>query len=328
MTRSARPILVTGAAGFIGSTLVDHLLGEGRDVVGLDSFEPFYSRTVKERNLAEALKSPRYQFVELDTRSGDALRGLLEDVRPDVVVDFAARAGVRDSLRDPWIYIDINVRGLQNLLGATAAVGAAFVYASSSSVYGSRTRIPFREDDMHGRPASPYGATKVAAEALINAHHENTELPVRIARLFTVYGPRQRPDLAVHKFAAHMLRGERLPLFARGSVVRDYTFVEDVVAGFQRLIETTEEHLIVNLGGHHPYTNLDLVRALERALGAQAEVEMLPPQVGDVPATYANVERARKVLGWSPRVGLDEGLRRFCDWFLAEESGHAIEAGA
>lgn len=311
-------VLVTGAAGFVGSTLVDLLLKGGRIVVGLDSFEPFYPRPVKERNLAQARTSPSFRFVELDTRDRESLRALVDDVRPATIVDFAARAGVRDSLSDPWLYIDINVRGLQNLLAAAAGVGSTFIFASSSSIYGASPRLPFREGEAEGRPLSPYGATKIAGEALIHAHHATTGLPVRIARLFTVYGPRQRPDLAVHKFAVRMLRGEPIPLYAEGRATRDYTFVGDTADAFVRLVDSGTDDLTVNLGSHRPYSNLELVHALERALDVTATVEVLPAQPGDAPATFADVSRARETLGWEPRTSFEDGLGAFRDWLLAE----------
>ncbi len=311
-------VLITGAAGFIGSTLVDLLLAQGRTVVGLDCFESFYPREIKERNLAQARTSPSFRFVELDTRDREGLRALVDEVRPAAIVDFAARAGVRDSLADPWLYIDINVRGLQNLLAAAAGAGSAFVFASSSSIYGASPRLPFREDEAEGRPLSPYGATKIAGEALVHAHHAATGLPIRIARLFTVYGPRQRPDLAVHKFAVRMLRGEPIPLYLEGKATRDYTFVGDTADAFVRLVDSGADDLTVNLGSHRPYSNLELVRALERALGVTASLELLPAQPGDAPATFADVSRARETLGWEPRTSFEDGLAAFRRWLLAE----------
>lgn len=224
MTPQARgPVFVTGAAGFIGSSLIDRLLADGRQVTGIDCFEPYYNRATKERNLKGAMRSARFRFSEVDTRDPEALMRALADARPEVVVDLAARAGVRPSLVDPQLYIDINVTGLQHTLEATASVGARFVFASSSSVYGADPRRPFVEDQMSCRPESPYGATKIAGEALVHAHHATTGLPVAIARLFSVYGPRQRPDLAIHAFARRMLRGEPIELFAGGLAERDYT---------------------------------------------------------------------------------------------------------
>ena len=316
MTRG--PVLVTGAAGFIGSTLVDRLLVEGGEVVGLDNFEPFYSRETKQRNLAAALASGRFRFADVDTRDRDALLQLLRQTRPSVIVDLAARAGVRDSLRDPWLYIDINVNGLQNLLTCAAEVGATVVFASSSSVYGNNTPAPFQEEAGNLRPVSPYGATKVAGEALVAAHRATTGLPVRVARLFTVYGPRQRPDLAVHKFAAALLAGTPIPLYANGSGTRDYTYVDDIVDGLVRLSVCDAPDLTVNLGSGSPYSTADLVRMLEATFDRKATVEALPKQPGDVDSTFADISRARTTIGWEPRMSLSDGLERFRGWYLDE----------
>jgi UDP-glucuronate 4-epimerase len=241
------------------------------------------------------------------------------------VVDLAARAGVRPSIANPDAYIDINVRGFQHTLTATEAVGARIVFASSSSVYGADPQRPFREEQMAGQPLSPYGATKVAAEALAHAHHTTTGLPVAIARLFTVYGPRQRPDLAINSFARRMLAGAPIELFDSGRGSRDYTYVDDVVDALARLIDAPAPYVLVNVGGHSPVTTTELVDRLENALGVRAVRVAAPAQPGDVPATYADITRARDILGWEPRVGLDEGLARFGAWIrpLLRHEGRA-----
>ena len=312
-----RRALVLGGAGFIGSTLVDRLLADGWTVAAIDAFEPFYPRERKEANLASALADPSFRFVEADTRDLEAARAVADAVQPEVIFDFAARAGVRDSLTDPWLYISINVTGLANSLRIAAELGAKYVFASSSSVYGDDDRQPFVEDQMRARPESPYGATKVAGEALVHAHHAVTGLPVAIARFFTVYGPRQRPDLAIHKFARAMLAGEPIELYDEGRPLRDYTYVDDIVDGFVRLGLAPDPYLLVNLGSHRPLTVLELVDALEAVLGVEAKRVLRPKQPGDVPATYADVTRAREALGWEPRMPLREGLERFRDWLLA-----------
>ena len=320
MTSAAaeRRVLITGGAGFIGSTLVDRLLDLRWNVTVVDNFDSFYPRAVKEANLAKAVEHPAFVLAELDTRSGSALFQLVDTVRPEVVIDLGARAGVRPSIADPQSYIDINIRGFQNTLAAAAAVGARVVFASSSSVYGADPRRPFREDRMDNRPLSPYGATKIAGEALAHAHYATTGLPVAIARLFTVYGPRQRPDLAIHSFARRMLANETITLFDGGQGSRDYTYVDDVVDAFVRLLDAPEPFVILNVGGHSPVSTTELVGRLENALGVKAKRLMAPAQPGDVPATYADISRAYELLGWAPKVGLDEGLARFSAWLGAQ----------
>jgi UDP-glucuronate 4-epimerase len=311
---ATRRIVVTGGAGFIGSTLTDRLLSEGWEVTVVDGFDPFYPRAVKDANIDRARSNPAFHLAEVDTRDRGALLTTVEQARPEVIVDLAARAGVRPSIADPAAYVDLNVRGFQHTLSACQAVGARLVFASSSSVYGADPRRPFREEQMAGQPLSPYGATKVAGEALAHAHHAITGLPVAIARLFTVYGPRQRPDLAIHSFARRMLQGQPITLYDGGRGSRDYTYVDDVVDAFVRLIDTPAPYALVNVGGHNPVTTGELVDHMERALGVQAIRVAGPAQPGDVPATYADISRARELLGWEPRVGLDEGLARFGAW--------------
>lgn len=311
-------VLVTGCAGFIGSTLVDTLLASGREVAGIDSFEPFYPRAAKERNLEAARASARFQFRETDTRDRARLSDFVSRVRPSTIVDLAARAGVRDSLDNPWLYIDVNVTGLQNVLTAAAEVGSTLIFASSSSVYAGSPKLPYRESETMLRPTSPYGATKIAGEALVTAHRSLTGLPTRVARLFTVYGPRQRPDLAVRKFATALLSGTPIPLYDNGRPTRDYTFVGDVVDGLVRLIDAEHEELTVNLGGGQPYSTRELVTRLETVFGVPAIINPLPKQPGDAADTAADVSLARSTLSWEPRTSLDRGLEQFRDWMLRE----------
>ena len=311
---ASRRALVTGGAGFIGSTLVDRLLAEGWTVTAVDAFEPFYPRSVKEPNIAAASANPAFTLVEVDTRDRETLTAAVAAARPEVVIDLAAKAGVRPSIADPGLYIDINLHGLQNTLDAAAEAGARLVFASSSSVYGADARAPFSEDQMRNRPESPYAATKIGGEALTYAFHRLTGLPVVAARLFTVFGPRQRPDLAIHKFARQMLRGEAIELYDGGEGLRDYTFVDDLVDGLVRAIDAPHGHHIVNLGSHRPVRTSELVDRLEVALGVTARRVMAPHQAGDVPLTFANIDRARELLGWEPLTDLDVGLRRFAEW--------------
>lgn len=313
--------LVTGGAGFIGSTLVDRLLGDGWSVSAFDSLDgSLYPRDRKLRHLRSALGASQFELIEGDTREAGAIRDAATRMRPAVIFDFAARAGVRPSMSDPLSYIDVNVRGLQNTLSAAAAVGARLVFASSSSIYGNDPRRPFREDQAQGRPTSPYGATKVAGEALVHAHHEATGLPIGIARLFTVYGPRQRPDLAINSFANRMLDGKPIDLFAEGLGLRDYTYVDDVVEALVRMAVSPDVSLTVNVGSHRPIETRAMVAELERALNVHAESRLMPAQPGDVEATFADISRARERLGWEPQVPFSAGIDRFSDWLLADRS--------
>jgi UDP-glucuronate 4-epimerase len=326
-----RRAVVTGGAGFIGSTLCDRLLADGWAVMAFDSFDPStYGREAKQRNLRRAQASSRFDLREGDTREPGALAAALSDHRPEVVFDLAARAGVRPSIADPAAYVSTNVVGFQNTLSASAAAGARVVFASSSSIYGDDDRRPFVEDQARGRPESPYGATKVAGEALAFAHHRATGLAVGVARLFTVYGPRQRPDLAIHGFARRILAREPVVLFDEGRGLRDYTYVDDVVDALVRLATVDSPFSVVNVGSDRPVLTSRVVDELEGALGTPALRQMAPPQPGDVPATHADVTRAAMLLGWSPKVEFSDGIRQFCDWLLRGEpdTPSGVEAAA
>jgi len=312
--------LVTGGAGFVGSTLVERLLAEGWRVVAFDSFDPYYDPGIKERNLRAATAHESFELVRGDTTNAGDIGAAVATARPEVVFDLAARAGVRPSILNPAAYMTTNVVGLQNTLVAAADVGAKVVFASSSSIYGADDRRPFSEDQARGRPESPYGASKIAGEAACYAHHASTSLPVAVARLFTVYGPRQRPDLAIHSFARQMLAGRTIDVFDHGRGMRDYTYVDDVVEAFVRLADAPDPFLLVNIGSEHPVMTADLITELERALGVEATRRLLPAQPGDVPATFADVSRARERLGWSPGMPFSEGIARFCAW-LRDEMG-------
>jgi len=320
-TPRARRALVTGGAGFVGSTLVERLLADGWEVAALDAFDAStYGRETKLRNLRGALESRAFVLHETDTRDAHAMLTAVREAEPAVVFDLAARAGVRPSIADPAGYVATNIVGFQNTLSAAASVGARVVFASSSSIYGSDDRRPFAEDQARGRPESPYGATKIAGEALAFAHHRATGLPMGVARLFTVYGPRQRPDLAIHAFARRILDREPVVLFDEGRGLRDYTFVTDVVDALLRLANAEDGHLVVNVGSDQPVTTTRVIDELERALGVEAERQPAPAQPGDVPATHADISRARDILGWAPGVPFSEGIDRFCAWLLAERA--------
>ena len=320
MSRAApQCVLVTGAAGFIGSSLVDRLLAEGRKVVGLDSFDPFYPEEAKLRNLGEALDHARFQLVRGDIRDSEVVARVFASGEIDGVVHLAALAGVRASLERPAAFADVNVHGTSVVLEAAARAGRPrFVFASSSSVYGERDAVPFRENDPALHPISPYAATKRAGELLAHAIHHSQGLGVTCARIFTAYGPRQRPDLAVRKFAERMLSGLPVPIYGDGESLRDFTFIDDLVEGLLRSLDRDLGFAILNFGAGRTVKVLEVVKQLEQALGVDAEIEWRPRETGDVTRTWADVSAARAALGWSPRVPFEEGVCRFVGWLREE----------
>jgi UDP-glucuronate 4-epimerase len=316
MSRPER-VLVTGAAGFIGSTLVERLLDEGRSVVGLDNFDPFYPAAEKRANLRRAERSERFRLVTGDVRDEAALAETLAD-GADAVVHLAALAGVRPSLERPAAYADVNVRGTAVVAEALVRTGVPqLVFASSSSVYGERSDGPFRETDPVERPISPYAATKRAAELLLHSFHHAHGIGVVCARIFTVFGPRQRPDLAIRKFAERMLRGEPIPVYGDGSALRDFTYVDDLVDGLVRALDAAPGWSILNLGAGRTVSLAEVIAALERTLRRKAVIDWLPRQIGDVSCTWSDSSAARAALGYVPRTSLDEGIGRFAEWLLA-----------
>jgi len=319
-----REALITGGAGFIGSHLADRLLADGWRVTVVDNFDPFYDPAVKRANVAPHLGNPHYRLVEADIRDAAALDTLLGAWPADpvgaVIVHLAAKAGVRPSIADPVAYGQVNVGGTQNLLELARARGVAqFVFGSSSSVYGVNPRVPWREDDAGLLPISPYAATKVAGELLGHVYSHLHGVRFVALRFFTVYGPRQRPDLAIHKFARLMRAGRPVPLFGDGSTSRDYTYVDDIVAGVRAAMDWRDgPYAVINLGNSHTVTLAELVAALESALGAKAQIERLPEQPGDVPRTWADVSQAAVLLNWLPTTPFTDGLCNFVEWLDAQ----------
>jgi UDP-glucuronate 4-epimerase len=314
MSRPER-ILVTGAAGFLGSTLVDRLLAEGREVVGLDSFDPFYPEEEKQRNLASALGASTFQLVRGDIRNADTVASLFSETRFNSVVHLAALAGVRPSIERPAACADVNVHGTSVVLEAAVNHGnPRVVFASSSSVYGEREDGPFRETDPVERPISPYAATKRAGELIAHAFHHAHGLSVTCARIFTAYGPRQRPDLAIRKFAERMLEGKSIPVYGDGHSLRDFTYVDDLVDGLVKAIDRDLGFAILNFGAGRKVTLLEVIELLEKTLKVPAEIEWLPTQTGDVRRTWSDTHAAREALGFEPQISLEEGIARFADW--------------
>jgi len=309
-------ILITGAAGFIGSHLAERLLTRGDQVVGLDNFDPFYPREAKERNLLGPKAHAGFTFVEADLRDARAMAELVERHRPQRIVHLAAKAGVRPSLENPAAYVESNVHGTLNLLLACRRFSPEhFVFASSSSVYGKDVQAACAEEAPTDSPASPYGATKKAGEVLCFTYHQLLKIPITCLRLFTVYGPRQRPDLAIHKFVRLIEAGKPVPFFGDGSSRRDYTFVEDTVSGITAALDRADGYQIYNLGRGNPVTLREMLEAVERALGKKAVLDCQPEQPGDVRTTWADISKAKTRLGYQPTVHFDEGVERFVKWW-------------
>ncbi len=313
-------VLVTGCAGFIGSHTTERLLRRGDEVIGVDNFDPlFYEREIKERNLAWARQQPHFTFVEADICDQEAMQNLFERFRPQKVVHLAALAGVVPSLERPVDYDRVNVLGTVILLELSRRYEVEmFVFASSSSVYGADTQAPFREDAPAVRPISPYGATKRMGELIAYTFHHLHGLPVTCLRFFTVYGPRQRPDLAIHKFARRILKGQPLPIYGDGTSQRDYTYIDDIVDGIEGALDKPMGYEIINLGCGEPIQLLRMVRVLEEALGKKAELQFLPMPKTEPPLTHADISKAQRLLNYRPKVRFEEGIARFVEWFLWE----------
>ncbi len=315
-------IVVTGAAGFIGSSLVDRLLAAGHSVVGLDNFNDFYDPAIKANNLHAALGHPGFRLVRGDLLDPAAMADAFADGPVDRVVHLAAWAGVRPSIQQPALYQKVNVEGTTNVLEACRAHGCdRLVFASSSSVYGDRQAVPFHEEDRVDHPISPYAATKKAGELLCYTWHHLFGLHVHAHRFFTVYGPRQRPEMAIHKFARLIAEGQPLTLFGDGSSSRDYTYIDDIVDGLMASVERVAGYRVYNLGESKTTTLSELVGLLGEAMGAAPQVTHLPMQPGDVTRTFADVSRARAELAYDPKVGMAEGIARFVAWFRATDGG-------
>ena len=314
-----KKVLVTGAAGFIGSHLAETLLNRGDCVVGLDEFNDYYDPALKRANIARASAHPNYRMVEADICDEPALRAVFDAERPDVVVHLAARAGVRPSLQDPNLYHRVNVIGGQHILDACRDYTPShLVFASSSSVYGGSTAVPFSETDPVMRPISPYAATKRMNELQGHVYSHIYGLNVTMLRFFTVYGPRQRPDMAIRMFTRNILEGRTVPMFGDGSTRRDYTFIEDIIDGVVRCVDRPFRYEIFNLGESHTTSLAELIELIAKHAGKPAVIDRKPLQPGDVEITYADVSHARELLGYAPRFSMDEGIARFVAWYRTE----------
>src|SRR5881296_1563487 len=312
-------ILVTGGAGFIGSHLVEKLLAAGHEVVILDDFNDFYDPRIKRANIAGFAKN--VSVCRVDLRDGSAVRNLFHREKVDAIAHLAARAGVRPSIQLPQLYYDTNVIGTLHLLEAARVIGAErFIFASSSSVYGASKTVPFSEDQHLTQTLSPYGATKVAGEFLCSTYSYLYNMRVVALRYFTVYGPRQRPDLAIHQFTRRIYAGQPIEQFGDGTTRRDYTFIDDVIQGTIAALQYQGPlYDVFNLGESETIQLKELISAIENVLGKRAKVNRLPEQPGDMPLTCADISKARKLLAYKPTTKLSEGLQKFIDWFLANQ---------
>ncbi|MBN1464595.1 GDP-mannose 4,6-dehydratase [candidate division KSB1 bacterium] len=320
---SALNILVTGGAGFIGSHLIERLVEEKHNIVCLDNFNDYYSPAIKRQNISAALRSANCRLAELDILDESGLQELFHQHPFDLVVHLAARAGVRPSIEHPLLYESVNVRGTMNVLEQCRIHNIKkFVFASSSSVYGANEKVPFEETDLVDHPISPYAATKKAGELICYTYHHLYDISVNCLRFFTVYGPRQRPDMAIHKFTRLIYSKKPIQVFGAGASRRDYTYISDIIQGITAAIHHCDGYNIYNLGESKTIELIALIRLIQDALGIEALLEFRPDQPGDVPVTFSNVEKARRELEYDPQIQIEDGIRYFVQWFLQNNQRH------
>lgn len=307
-------ILVTGGAGFIGSSLIDKLIKKDEKVICLDNFNDYYSPEIKKENISSYLDKKNFKLVVGDILDKELLKRVFKKEKVKIVVHLAARAGVRPSLLNPHLYEEVNIGGTLNLLELSRDI-ENFVFASSSSVYGVNSKIPFSEDDPIEKPVSPYAATKRAAELLCYTYHHLYNIPLVCLRFFTAYGPRQRPDMAIHKFTKLIDKGKEITMFGNGKSQRDYTYISDIIEGVISSLYKKFSFEIINLGNSRTVELRHLISLIEKGLRKKAKVKQLPDQLGDVPITYAKIDKAKKLLGYKPEIKIGEGIERFVFWY-------------
>ena len=312
--------LITGAAGFIGSSLAERLLKEENKVIGIDNFCDFYNPSIKENNVKELSKNDNFKLYRIDIRDGQAIKEIFDENKIDVVIHLAAMAGVRPSIENPVLYQEVNCVGTQNILEEMKKHNITnLVMASSSSVYGNCKTVPFKEDMIVDFAISPYAATKKANEVMTHVYHKLFNFNVIMLRFFTVYGPKQRPDLAINKFTRLMLKDKEIPMFGDGSTSRDYTYIDDIVDGVIKSISYVEDNLnvyeILNLGNSSPVTLKEMIQTIEGALGKEPKINQLPMQPGDVERTFADVSKAKELIGYEPKTSFKEGIENFVKWY-------------
>jgi len=317
-------VLITGGAGFVGSNLTEHLLAEGGwNVSIIDDLNDFYAPEIKRANMAEVRNTGDFQFFEADIRNAESLRPVFDENEFDVIVHLAARAGVRPSLKEPKLYAETNINGTLNLLELARDYEIKqFVFGSSSSVYGENEKLPFAEQDPIFKPISPYAATKAAGELICHTYSHLFDIRTVCLRFFTVYGPRQRPDLAIHKFSKRIWEGDPISVFGDGSTRRDYTYIDDIISGVRAAMGYEGSmHEVFNLGESETTELSRLIDLLEECLGKKAIVDRQPMQPGDVPITYADISKARKLLGYDPQTRIEDGIPKFVEWFKSVNQG-------
>ncbi len=314
-------ILITGGAGFIGSHVVDRLMSEGDwRITVVDDFNDFYDSSIKRANIEQHISNANFKLVEADIRDFYSLKEVFNEGKFDCVVHLAARAGVRPSLAEPRLYVETNINGTMNLLELARDHGVKqFVFGSSSSVYGENKKVPFSEDDPIFNPISPYAATKAAGELICHTYSHLHDMRIICLRFFTVYGARQRPDLAIHKFAKLISAGQPIPVFGDGTTRRDYTYIDDIIQGVRAAIDHDQTNYeVINLGESRTVELRELISRLEAELGKRAEIDRQPTQPGDVPQTFADISKARRLLNYNPQTPIEAGIKKFVQWFQSE----------
>ena len=312
--------LITGGAGFIGSSLADKLLSEGKKVAVIDNFCDFYNPEIKENNIKQNLNNTNYKLYKADIRDKEAVSRIFNENDIDVVIHLAAMAGVRPSIENPVLYQDVNCMGTQNILEEMKKHNCKkLVMASSSSVYGNCKEVPFKEDMIVDFAISPYAATKKANEVMTHVYHKLFDFNVIMLRFFTVFGERQRPDLAINKFTRLMLEDKPIPMFGDGTTSRDYTYIGDIVQGIENSIKYVEENTnvyeVLNLGNSSPVTLKEMINTIAKVLNVEPKIEQLPMQPGDVDRTYADVSKAKRLIGYEPKTSFEEGIEKFVKWY-------------
>lgn len=312
--------LITGGAGFIGSSLSERLIKEGNRVVAIDNFCDFYNPTIKENNVKELIKNSNFKLYRNDIRDRESVKKIFEENHIDIVMHLAAMAGVRPSIENPVLYQDVNCMGTQNILEEMKAHNVKnLVMASSSSVYGNCKEVPFKENMIVDFAISPYAATKKANEVMTHVYHKLFDMNVIMLRFFTVYGPKQRPDLAINKFTRLMLEDKEIPMFGDGTTSRDYTYIDDIVDGIIRSCNYVENnndvYEILNLGNSSPVSLKEMINTIGQAIGVEPKIKQLPMQPGDVDRTFADISKAKKLIGYNPKTSFKEGIERFIKWY-------------